>query len=67
MISIETHQCAVLIKAYVCTLDVLWGQPIKLIQVAFNSELQENQWNFEIIPSHCFGASEASKIECFKN
>ena len=23
-------------------LDVLWGQPIKLIQVASNSELQEN-------------------------
>ena len=48
----------------VCTyiLDVLWGQPIKLIQVASNSELCENQWNqllfFEIVPSHCFGASE---------
>ena len=44
------------------TLDVLWGQPIKLIQVASNSELRENQWNdllfFEIVPSHCFGASE---------
>ena len=26
-------------------LDVLWGQPIKLIQVASNSELRENQWN----------------------
>ena len=43
-------------------LDVLWGQWIKLIQVASNSELHENQWNsllfFEIIPSHCFGASE---------
>jgi hypothetical protein len=25
--------------------DVLWGQPIKLIQVASNSELRENQWN----------------------
>ena len=24
-------------------LDVLWGQPIKLIQVASNSELSENQ------------------------
>ena len=52
-------------------LDVLWGQPIKLIQVASNSELRENQWNdhlfFEIIPSHCFRASEASKIDCFKN
>ena len=44
-------------------LDVLWGQPIKLIHVASNSELHENQWNdllfFEIVPSHCFGASEA--------
>jgi hypothetical protein len=43
-------------------IDVLWGQPIKLIQVAFNSELRENQWNnllfLEIVPSHCFGASE---------
>ena len=52
-------------------LDVLWGQPIKLIQVASNSELRENQWNdllfFEIVPSHCFGASEASKIDCLKN
>ena len=52
-------------------LDVLWGQPIKLIQVASDSELHENQLNdhlfFEIVPSHCFGASEASKIDCFKN
>ena len=43
-------------------IDVLWGQMIKLIQVACNSELCENQWNdllfFEIVPSHCFGASE---------
>ena len=43
-------------------LDVLWGHPIKLIQVASNSELHENQWNdllfFEIVPSHCFRASE---------
>ena len=42
--------------------DVLWGQPIKLIQVASDSELHENQLNdhlfFEIVPSHCFGASE---------
>jgi hypothetical protein len=52
-------------------LDVLWGQPIKLIQVASSSELRENQWNnllfFEIVPSHCFEASEASKIDCLKN
>ena len=50
---------------------VLWGEQIKPIQVAFNSELRENQWNgllfFEIITSHCFGSSEASKIDFFKN
>ena len=43
-------------------IDVMWGRPIKLIQVASNSEFRENQWNdllfFEIVPSHCFGASE---------
>ena len=48
---------------YTFLLDVLWGQPIKLVQVAFNSELRKNQWNnllfFEIVPSHYFGASEA--------
>ena len=47
---------------YGTVLDVFWGQPIKLIQVASNSELRENQWNdllfFEIVPSHSFGASE---------
>ena len=26
------------------TLDVLWGQPIKLAQVASTSEFCENQW-----------------------
>ena len=53
------------------SVDLLWGQRIKLIQVASNSELRENQWKdhifFEIVPSHCFGASEASKIDCLKN
>ena len=38
-----------------CWVDVLWDQPIKLIQVASNSELRENQWNdllfFEIDPT----------------
>ena len=42
--------------------DVLWGQPIKLAQVASTSELHENQRNdilfFEIVPSHSCGASE---------
>jgi hypothetical protein len=53
------------------TLDVLWGQPIMLTQVASTSELLENQWNdlvfLKIIPSHFCRASEASKIERFKN
>ena len=35
------------------SIDVLWGQPIKLAQVASTSELNENQWNdllfFEIV------------------
>ena len=48
----------------------LVGSPIKLIQVASNSELRENQWNnllfFEIVPSHCFRASKASKIDRFR-
>ena len=43
-------------------LDVLWGQPNKLIQVAFTSELRENQQSdllfFEIVPCHFCGASE---------
>ena len=54
-----------------CALDVLGGQPIKLAQVASTSELLENQQNdlvfFKIIPSHFCRASEASKIDCFKN
>ena len=37
-------------------------------QAVFNFRIA---WNdllfFEIVPSHCFGASEASKIDCFKN
>ena len=52
-------------------LDVLWGQPIKLAQVASTSELLENQRNhlvfIKIIPSHFCRASEASEIDCFKN
>ena len=43
-------------------LDVLWGQPIKLIQEASTSELHENQRNnllfFEIVLCHFCGASE---------
>jgi hypothetical protein len=42
--------------------DVLWGQPIKLVQVASTSELHENQQKdllfFEIVPCHFCGASE---------
>ena len=54
----------------IAIVDILWGRLIKLIQVASNSELRENQWNnlvfFEIVPTHCFGASEASKISILK-
>ena len=50
--------------------DVLWGQPIKLAQVASTSELLKNQRNdlafFKIIPSHFCRASEASKIVASK-
>ena len=47
-------------SAYI--IDVLWGQPIKLVQVASTSELHENQRNdlvfFKINPSHFCRASE---------
>ena len=47
---------------YYYLLDFLWGQPIKLVQVASTSELRENQQNdllfFEIVPCHFCGASE---------
>ena len=47
------------------TVDVLWGQLIKLAQVASTSELLENQQNdlvfLKIMPSHF------SKIDCFKD
>ena len=47
---------------YTYMLDVLWGQPIKLIQVASTSELRENQRNdllfFEIVPCHFCWVSE---------
>ena len=60
VIGLEGQMSSVVLQG--AGVDVLWGQPIKLIQVASNSELCENQWNdllfFEIVPSHCFGASE---------
>ena len=50
-------------------LDVLWGQGIKLIQVASNSELRENQWNnllfFKIVPSYCFKIRVIIAVKCF--
>ena len=52
-------------------IDVLWGQPIKLANVASTSELLENQRIdlvfFKIIPSYFCRASDASKIDYFKN
>ena len=51
-------------------LDVLWGQPMQLVQVASNSELRENPWNdllfFEIVPSHCFGPQKPQKLTASK-
>ena len=38
--------------------DVLWGQPIKLAQVASTLDLRENQMNFEIVACHFCRASE---------
>ena len=47
-------------------IDVLWGQPIKLAQMASTSELRENQWNdllfFENVPCHFCRASEKSRV-----
>ena len=44
------------------TLDILWGQTIKVALVASNSELRENQKHeflfFVIVPCHFCGASE---------
>ena len=69
VIGLEGQMSSVVLQG--AGVDVLWGQPIKPIQVASNSELRENQWNdilfFEIVPFHCFGASEASKFDCFKD
>ena len=52
-------------------INVLWGQPIKLIQVVSTSEFHEYWWNdldfIFLIPSTCCRASEASKINYFKN
>ena len=52
-------------------LDVLWGQPIKLIQVVSPSEFHEYWWKdfgfIFFVPSTCCRASEASKIDYFKN
>ena len=55
---------------YWCLLDVLWCQPIKLIQVVSTSELHEYWWNdvdfIFFVPSACCRDSEASNIDCFK-
>ena len=53
------------------TVDVLLGQSIKLIQVVSTSKFHEYWWiHFGFIffvPSTCCRASEASKIDYFKN
>ena len=54
-----------------CCLDVLSGQPIKLIQVFSTSEFHEYWWKNKVficfVPSTLCRASEASNIDCFKN
>ena len=69
-ISLENVQLHTTQYRFKYTLDVLWGQPIKLVEVASTSELLENQRNdlvfFKIIPSHFCRASEASNMDCFK-
>ena len=53
------------VYVYIYILDVLWGQPIKLVQVASTSELLENQRNnlvfFKINPSHLTGPQKPQK------
>ena len=49
------------------TLDVLWGQPIKFIQVASNSDLRENQEiDFFEHLKYNFKTSWPPKISIFK-
>ena len=49
-------------------LDVLWGQPIKLIQVTSNSELRENQWNdlLFLFPLIALGPQKPQKLTASK-
>ena len=58
------------LRINVYRLDVLWGQPIKLIQVVSTSVLYEYWWNIVVfiffVPSVFCRASEASNIDCFK-
>ena len=58
-LKVEVHSngfIGTLLDTYTYILDVLWGQLIKLAQVASTTELLENQQNdrvfFKIIPSH---------------
>ena len=56
---------------YTYCIDVLWCQPIKLIQVVSTSEFHEYWWNdvdfIFFIPSIFCRALEASNIDSFKN
>ena len=51
-------------------IDVLWGQPIKLIQLASNSELRENQWttlfSLKFFPLIASGPWKPQKLTAFK-
>ena len=51
-------------------LDVLWGQPIKLIQVASKTELCENQWTdllfLKLLPIIASGPQKPQKLTASK-
>ena len=59
----NSKEIRILVSTYL--LDVLWGQPIKLIQVASTSELRENQRNnllfFELFPIISAGPQKYKK------
>ena len=52
-------------KVQTSIVDVLWGQPIKLIKVTSNLELSENKWNdllfFKLFPLIASGPHRPKK------
>ena len=53
-------------KVHTSIVDVLWGQPIKLIKVTSNLELSENKWNdllfFKLFPLIASGPQKPKKL-----